>query len=436
MKAPPKYVLNILCALDSAGHRAVLAGGCVRDSLLGRRPSDWDIASSASPEEVLALFSRCVPTGIKHGTVTVLSGGGSVEVTAFRAEGGYSDHRRPDSVSFGCPLEADLAPRDLTVNAMAMDAAGEITDPFGGRDDLRRRLLRCVGEPERRFDEDALRMLRTVRFSAQLGFEIEPRTLEAIRALAHLASGLSAERVRDELLKTLRSPAPGLVWQLVDLGLLGACLAPGDASAPREALDVLPIYARLAHFCRDLELGGYIMSTDRFLAALRFDGETLRRTASAVEVLKSGSRDWKRLLRGHGEAAVLAADPKSRALRAVSFDRDTAQLMGIDSTRIIQLAFVLSGILAGIAGVFLGIKYTLYPSLGSLVVKGFIASVIGGLGSLTGAVIGALLLGITETLLLSLLGSGYSTIATFAIMLVFLLVRPQGIAGSNVQEKA
>ena len=317
MKAPPKYVLNILCALDSAGHRAVLAGGCVRDSLLGRRPSDWDIASSASPEEVLALFPRCVPTGIKHGTVTVLSGGGSVEVTAFRAEGGYSDHRRPDSVSFGCPLEADLARRDLTVNAMAMDAAGEITDPFGGRDDLRRRLLRCVGEPERRFDEDALRMLRTVRFSAQLGFEIEPRTLEAIRALAHLASGLSAERVRDELLKTLRSPAPGLVWQLVDLGLLGACLAPGDASAPREALDVLPIYARLAHFCRDLELGGYIMSTDRFLAALRFDGETLRRTASAVEVLKSGSRDWKRLLRDHGEAAILAAHPKNRALRAV-----------------------------------------------------------------------------------------------------------------------
>ena len=317
MIAPPKYVLNILCALDSAGHRAVLAGGCVRDSLLGRRPSDWDIASSASPEEVLALFPRCVPTGIKHGTVTVLSGGGSVEVTAFRAEGGYSDHRRPDSVSFGCPLEADLARRDLTVNAMAMDAAGEITDPFGGRDDLRRRLLRCVGEPERRFDEDALRMLRTVRFSAQLGFEIEPRTLEAIRALAHLASGLSAERVRDELLKTLRSPAPGLVWQLVDLGLLDACLAPGDASAPREALDVLPIYARLAHFCRGLELGGYIMSTDRFLAALRFDGETLRRTASAVEVLKSGSRDWKRLLRGHGEAAVLAAHPKNRALRAV-----------------------------------------------------------------------------------------------------------------------
>ena len=132
-------------------------------------------------------------------------------------------------------------------------------------------------------------------------------------------------------------------------------------------------------------------------------------------------------------AYVIQKTRLGRALRAVSFDRDTAQLMGIDSTRIIQLAFV---ILAGIAGVFLGIKYTLYPTLGSLVVKGFIASVIGGLGSLTGAVIGALLLGILETILLAALGSGYSTIAVFAVMLVFLLIRPQGIAGSNVQEKA
>mgnify|MGYP000258444535 FL=1 len=135
-------------------------------------------------------------------------------------------------------------------------------------------------------------------------------------------------------------------------------------------------------------------------------------------------------------AYVIQKTRLGRALRAVSFDRDTAQLMGIDSTRIIQLAFVISGILAGIAGVFLGIKYTLYPTLGSLVVKGFIASVIGGLGSLTGAVIGALLLGILETILLAALGSGYSTIAVFAVMLVFLLIRPQGIAGSNVQEKS
>lgn len=135
-------------------------------------------------------------------------------------------------------------------------------------------------------------------------------------------------------------------------------------------------------------------------------------------------------------AYVIQKTRLGRALRAVSFDRDTAQLMGIDSTRIIQFTFVISGLLAGVAGVFLGMKFTLYPALGSLVVKGFIASVIGGLGSLTGAVVGAVLLGVTETVLLALLGSGYNTIATFAIMLVFLLVRPQGIAGSNIQEKA
>ena len=135
-------------------------------------------------------------------------------------------------------------------------------------------------------------------------------------------------------------------------------------------------------------------------------------------------------------AYIISKTRLGRALRAVSFDRDTAQLMGIDSTRIIQFTFIISGVLAGIAGVFLGINYTLYPTLGSLVVKGFIASVIGGLGSLPGAIIGAVGLGLIETLLLATLGSGYSTIATFAIMLLFLLVRPQGIAGSNVQEKA
>lgn len=317
MKAPPKYVLNILCALDSAGHRAVLAGGCVRDSLLGRRPSDWDIASSAAPEEVMALFPRCVPTGIKHGTVTVLSGGGSVEVTAFRSEGAYSDHRRPDSVAFGCSLEADLARRDLTVNAMAMDAAGVITDPFGGRSDLELRLLRCVGEPKCRFDEDALRMLRTIRFSAQLGFEIEPGTLAAILELAPLATTLSAERVRDELLKTLRSRRPELVWRLVDLGLLGAFLSCGDPSAPREPLSRLPVYARLAHFCRDLERGNYIMSTPSFLVGLRLDSDTVRLASFAVQALKHSRPDWKRLLRDNGEAAVLAAYPKNRELRAV-----------------------------------------------------------------------------------------------------------------------
>ena len=317
MKHPPKFVLEILDRLGQNDHTAVLAGGCVRDSLLGRRPSDWDVATSARPEEVLGLFRRCVCTGMRHGTVTVLDFGRPVEVTTFRAEGAYSDHRRPDSVEFGCPLEADLARRDFTVNAMAMDAAGNITDPFGGREDLSRRLLRCVGEPERRFNEDALRMLRALRFSAQLGFDIDPAALDAIRRLAPLARTLSAERVRDELLKTLASPGPELARSLVSLGLLDKYLLRDAQEAPVPSLRTLPKYARLAHFCFWLEQCGYIMSTEQLLISLRLDGAAVRLNASAVEVLRSGSRDWKRLLRDHGERAVLAAYPKNPALRAV-----------------------------------------------------------------------------------------------------------------------
>ena len=239
MKQPPKYVLDILCALGRAGHSAALAGGCVRDSLLGRRPHDWDVTTSALPEQVLALFPRTVPTGLPHGTVTVLSRGGAVEVTSFRAEGAYSDHRRPDSVAFGCSLEEDLARRDLTVNAMAMDAAGHVTDPFGGRADLARRLIRCVGEPERRFTEDALRMLRAVRFAAQLGFSLEARTAAALASCAPLLERVSGERIRAELEKTLLSPHPSLAALPVELGMLARFGAPAR-QVELSALAALP----------------------------------------------------------------------------------------------------------------------------------------------------------------------------------------------------
>lgn len=186
----------------------------------------------------------------------------------------------PTASSSGCPLEADLARRDFTVNAMAMDAAGNITDPFGGREDLSRRLLRCVGEPERRFNEDALRMLRTLRFSAQLGFDIDPAALEAIRRLAPLARTLSAERVRDELLKTLASPGPELARSLVSLGLLDKYLLRDAQEAPAPSLRTLPKYARLARFCFWLEQCGYIMSTEQLLISLRLDGR--RRAAERL----------------------------------------------------------------------------------------------------------------------------------------------------------
>ena len=292
-----------------------MAGGCVRDTVMGRRPSDWDVATSAPPEAVRALFARTVPTGLRHGTVTVLYGGRACEVTTYRLEGAYSDHRRPDGVRFTSSLEEDLSRRDFTVNAMAMDAAGHITDPFGGREDIARGIIRCVGEPERRFSEDALRMLRAVRFAARLGFEIDGPTREAIYACAPLAASLSAERVASELRGVLASPRPDMVWQLADSGLLAAYVSPGGGA--RAPLASLPAYARLAHWCAQLEANGMIASAQDFLRALKLDGRTVRTASAAAGILRSGSRDYKRLLRDCGREAVLSAYPHSRALRQV-----------------------------------------------------------------------------------------------------------------------
>lgn len=317
MNALPKYVLRILGVLTDTGYEAYLAGGCVRDLLLSRRPSDWDAASSAPPQRVTELFRHTVPTGLAHGTVTVLSGGGRVEVTAFRSDGDYSDHRRPDAVRFIPDLRGDLARRDFTVNAMAMDAAGEITDPFGGRADLEKKLLRCVGQPETRFREDALRMLRAFRFSARLGFRIEDETLAAIQECAPFCAALSPERVRDELVKTLRSPSPDTVWDMLDVGLLASFAEPPGPAAERPSLRRLPQYARLGRLCAALEELGCIMSTESFLSALRFDNRSIHTAAAAAAILRSGSRDYKRLLRDHGEAAALAAYPADRELRRV-----------------------------------------------------------------------------------------------------------------------
>lgn len=203
----PAGVRRCLAELRQAGHAAHPVGGCVRDLLLGRVPGDYDVCTSALPERVMALFERAVPTGIQHGTVTVLTEDGPVEVTTFRREGGYADGRHPDGVSFDVGLTEDLARRDFTINAMALGERGEIIDPFGGQADLRAGLVRCVGAPDRRFGEDALRMLRGVRFAAQLGFAIEPETEQAIRRNAGRLRQVSGERVKAELEKTLLSPS-------------------------------------------------------------------------------------------------------------------------------------------------------------------------------------------------------------------------------------
>lgn len=200
----PKGVETILCMLRAAGYEAYLVGGCVRETLRGKIPADYDLTTSARPEQVMALFgTHAHPTGLTHGTVTVSCDGTAAEVTTFRCDGSYSDGRHPDSVRFTALLTDDLARRDFTVNAIAMDEHGQLVDPFGGREDLKRGLLRCVGEPTRRFDEDALRILRLLRFAAVLGFSVEKETARAAHAAREKLSCVSHERVFAELQKLL-----------------------------------------------------------------------------------------------------------------------------------------------------------------------------------------------------------------------------------------
>ena len=213
MKGIPENIINVLDRLHAAGHEAYIVGGCVRDLLMGRVPGDFDVCTSALPEETERVFSgeRVIETGIKHGTVTVLSGGTPVEITTFRVDGHYSDGRHPDSVSFSRTLSEDLARRDFTVNAMAWSKQSGIVDLYGGRTDIESGVLRCVGDPEQRFSEDALRILRALRFAATLGFEIEPRTDSAARKLCGTLSLVSGERKRVELEKLLTGEHAGTV---------------------------------------------------------------------------------------------------------------------------------------------------------------------------------------------------------------------------------
>lgn len=213
---------GILRKLTDAGFAAYYVGGCVRDRLLRRPVHDWDITTEALPEQVLALFAHCVPTGLRHGTVTVFHDGAQAEVTTFRADGAYLDARHPSEVRFVRRLEDDLSRRDFTINAMAMDLSGNITDLFGGREDLAAGVLRCVGEPKTRFEEDALRMLRAYRFCAQLGFQLDAQTEQAASVCAALAGALSMERLCEEAEKTLLSPRPELLGVMAARGLLCA----------------------------------------------------------------------------------------------------------------------------------------------------------------------------------------------------------------------
>ncbi len=228
----PGGVRGVLAALARAGHEAYCVGGCVRDCLMGRQPSDYDVATSATPEQVKALFARVVPTGEKHGTITVLAPE-PVEVTTFRVDGEYRDNRRPERVTFTRSLEEDLSRRDFTVNAMAYSDATGLRDPFGGERDLQARVIACVGAPEKRFDEDGLRVLRALRFAATLDFTIAGDTARAARDKAGLIAGLSRERVYAELGKLLLGDGAARVLRAFP-GVLAAAI---PQIAPMVGLD-------------------------------------------------------------------------------------------------------------------------------------------------------------------------------------------------------
>lgn len=280
----PAFAVAIVRRLEKAGFEAWLVGGCVRDLLLNKVPHDYDIASSARPDQVTALFERTVPTGARYGTVTVFQDGGRAEITTFRGESDYRDGRRPGRVRFGGSLAADLGRRDFTVNAMALHLDRGLRDPFHGRDDLHAGVIRTVGEPDRRFAEDALRILRAYRFAARLGFRMEPATLAAARAAMDRTARLSGERIRAELDAILLGPRPSAALQLREDGLFAALgLEKRPVSAKEGVLENCPL-SRRARWAAFLALTG--LPAGAVCDRLRFDNATRRDSAALLAELR------------------------------------------------------------------------------------------------------------------------------------------------------
>lgn len=216
----PIQVRNIIETLENAGFEAFIVGGCVRDYLLGKTPKDWDITTSALPNETKSLFPHTYDTGIQHGTITIVIDKNNYEVTTYRIDGSYSDFRHPTEVIFTKKIDEDLSRRDFTMNAIAYNEKAGFCDPFCGREDISRKLIKGVGDPDKRFNEDALRMLRGVRFSAQLNFKIEEETFKSIKKNSALIKNISVERIREEFTKLLMSLNPEKIIELKETGLL------------------------------------------------------------------------------------------------------------------------------------------------------------------------------------------------------------------------
>jgi len=338
----PEQVVYILDLLKRNGHEAFTVGGCVRDSVLGKIPGDWDITTSAVPEQIKQIFQKTYDTGIKHGTVTVVLDEQHFEITTYRIEGSYNDYRHPSQVLFTRNIIEDLKRRDFTMNAIAFNPDTGFVDPFDGISDIKNKIIRCVGNPEERFREDALRMLRAVRFAGQLDFEIEPDTLEAVKRCSSLIANISSERIRDELSKLLVSDHPEKIILMVKTRLADSILAEFARCMLTEQRHPYHVYNVGIHTIETLKniRADFVL---RWTMLLHDMGKPLTRTADengidhfyghgrmseiiANDVLKRLRFDNKsirkitRLVKWHDRPIEPAKEAVKRAIRAVGED--------------------------------------------------------------------------------------------------------------------
>lgn len=308
--AVPGKARHILRTLQAAGFEAYVVGGCVRDSLMGREPEDWDVTTSARPEQVKALFPYTVDTGIKHGTVTVMLGKDGFEVTTYRIDGKYEDNRHPKEVIYTPSLREDLRRRDFTVNAMAYNDERGLVDYYRGMEDMEIGVVRCVGVPEERFEEDALRIMRAVRFSAQLGFHIDSFTMKAIQKLSPSLLTISAERIQAELTKILTSPHPDYLRGAYKLGVTKIILPELDRAMETEQYHLHHIYT----------VGEHILHSLKWVDA----DKVLRLTMLFHDIGKPETltKDEDGVTHFHGHAKV-SAQIADRIMHRLKYDNDT-----------------------------------------------------------------------------------------------------------------
>lgn len=306
----PQDVITIIDRLESCGHEAYAVGGCVRDSILGKEPADWDITTSASPQEVKDLFSHTIDTGIAHGTVTIMCGKTGYEVTTYRIDGEYKDGRHPESVAFTNLLSEDLKRRDFTINAMAYNPSRGLVDLFGGMEDIDRKIICCVGNPLERFTEDALRIMRAVRFSAQLGFTIEEETRKALKVLAPNLKHVSAERIQVELVKLLMSPHPDYLRVAYEAGITAEFLPEFDAC--------MKTPQNTPHHC--CTVGEHILHSLDYVRADRVLRITMLLHDIGKPVVRKTDENGRDHFKTHGDAGEKMA---GQILRRLKFDNDT-----------------------------------------------------------------------------------------------------------------